>query len=184
VEDKQLWGNIKNGDKTALKQLHDTYFHQMCLYAHKTVNDPGLIEELVSDCFIKIWENRKKIEIRVSVKHYIFLMLRNSIADLHRKKQTLQETLNEIPDLPDENYFDEQQQYALLYNALEKLPAQRKKILMLAIFESMSYNQIAETLDISRNTVKTQIARAYRFLKETLDPADFYLFCFFRKKNN
>jgi len=40
----------------------------------------------------------------------------------------------------------------------------------------MSYNEIAENLHISRNTVKTQIGRAYRSLKEMLDPKDFNFF--------
>ncbi len=182
MEDKQLWENIKTGDKQALNELHYKYFHQMSLYAHKSTNNSGIVEELVSDCFIKIWENRKKINIKISVKNYIFLILRNSIVDYHRKKQVLQETLENVPEIADENYFDEQKQYALLYQALEKLPRQRRKILELAIFESLSYKQIAEKLNITRNTVKTQIARAYRLLKESLDPKDFYLFYFFSQK--
>ena len=182
MEEKSLWENIKAVDRQALNKLHDKYFHQMCLYSHKSINDSGLIEELVSDCFIKIWENRSKITIRASVKNYMFLILRNSIVDYYRKKQTFHELIIELPEIAEEIYFDEQKQYALLYKALEKLPRQRRKILELAIFDSLSYNQIAEKLDISRNTVKTQIARAYRFLKETLNPIDFYLLYFFYRK--
>lgn len=68
----------------------------------------------------------------------------------------------------DEEAFDEQEQYQALYSTLEKLPLQRRRILEMAIFDSLSYNEIAEKLKISRNTVKTQIGRAYRFLKENL----------------
>ncbi|MCD6366637.1 MAG: sigma-70 family RNA polymerase sigma factor [Bacteroidales bacterium] len=182
MEDKRLWKNIKNGDREALNKLHKKYFHQMCLYAHKSTNESGIVEELVSDCFIKIWENRRRINIKVSVKNYIFLMLRNSIVDYFRKKQIFQEPMEKLPEIADESYFDEQKQYALLYQALEKLPQQRRKILELAVFDSQSYNEIAQKLNISKNTVKTQIARAYRFLKETLDPKDFYLFYFFARQ--
>ena len=182
MEDKRLWENMKSGDKQALNKLHAKYFHQMCLYAHKSTNNSGIVEELVSDCFIKLWENRKKINIKISVKNYIFLILRNSIIDFFRKKQIHTETLENLPEICDESYFDEQKHYALLYQALEKLPEQRRKILELAVFESLSYKQIAEKLNISRNTVKTQIARAYRFLKESLDPKDFYIFYFLSQK--
>ena len=182
MEDKRLWENIQTGDKQALNKLHKKYFHQMCLYAHKSTNHSGIVEELVSDCFIKLWENRKKINIKISVKNYIFLILRNSIIDFFRKKQIHTETLENVPEIADESYFDEQKHYALLYQALEKLPEQRRKILELAVFESLSYKQIAEKLNISRNTVKTQIARAYRFLKESLVPKDFYLFYLFSQK--
>ena len=182
MEDKRLWENIKSGDKQALNELHIKYFHQMCLYANKSTNNSGLVEELVSDCFIKIWENRSKIDIKSSVKSYIFLILRNSIIDYYRKKNSFLETVGELPEIADESYFDEQKEYALLYNTLEKLPQQRRKILELAVYNSLSYSEIADRLDISKNTVKTQIARSYRFLKESLDPKDFCLFFFFSQK--
>jgi len=52
----------------------------------------------------------------------------------------------------------------------------------MAVFDSFTYDQIAERLHISKNTVKTQIARAYRFLKESLDPKDFNFFLFVHRK--
>lgn len=176
MEDQQIWEEIKKGNKLALRELHDKYFHQVCLYAFRATSDSGLAEEMVSGCFIKIWENRDRIDIKVSVKHYLFLMARNSVVDCQRKRKILIEPLDKIPEPADEEVFDDQKKYANLYAVLEKLPAQRKNILELAVFQSLSYNDIAERLQISRNTVKTQISRAYRFLKENLDPEEFYFF--------
>ena len=178
MSDKLIWENIAKGDKNALKQLHEKYFYQMGLYAHKMLHDDQIAEELVSDCFIKIWENRKKIEIESSVKHYLFLMLRNGIVDHFRKKRIVStEPIENINDPASEEYFDEQKQYAKLYQFLQKLPEQRRKILEMAVFDSLTYAEIAQKLDITKNTVKTQIGRAYRFLKENLESTDFYLFC-------
>ena len=92
------------------------------------------------------------------------------------------EVFAELPDIADEAEFDEQSRYAKLYKAVSKLPEQRQKVLELAVYESLSYQEIADTLHVSRNTVKTQISRAYRFLKETLEPRDFYFFCLLQKK--
>lgn len=173
MEDLYLWENIKKGSKTDLKQLHNRYFSQLCLYAFKSAKNTEVMEELVSDCFIKLWENRKSIEIKTSVKHYIFLMLRNSIIDYQRKKKFVTVQIEEISDPASEDYFNDQKEYAVLYSAIEKLPEQRRRILELAVFESLSYNQIAEKLHISRNTVKTQICRAYHFLKEKIQAGKF-----------
>ena len=183
MDDKVIWEKIRHGNKLALKRLHEKYFSQMCLYAYKSTQDTGIVEELVSDCFIKLWENRKKIEIKTSVKHYIFLMLRNAVIDHHRKKRFFTEPLTEIQDPGSETFFDEQKEYAVLYTAIEKLPQQCRRILELAAFEALSYDQIAENLQISRNTVKTQMARAYRFLREKLNPKDFLFFYFIRRKH-
>lgn len=150
----------------------------------KTVRDNQLVEIIVSDCFIKIWENRKKIEIKTSLKSYLYRILRNQIIDYYRGKQENAELIGELPDIPTEVEFDEQQRYAKLYHVISKLPEQRKKVLELAVFDSLTYQQIADKLDISKNTVKTQIARAYRFLKESLEPRDFYFFCLLQKKIN
>jgi len=176
-DDLTLWKNIQHGDTRALKVLHGRYYYQMYLYAKKSYHNHSGLEEAVSDCFIKLWSKRSEIVIERSVKSFLFVILRNSLLDLIRKKNgiiTLDViSLPEIPDTETQNEFD---QYARLYLALEKLPEQRRRILELAVFESYSYIQIAEKLDISVNTVKTQMGRAYRFLKEELDPASINLF--------
>ncbi len=177
VEDLILWENIKSGDTKSLNKLHVLYFHQMCLYAHKTIHDHQLIENIVSDCFIILWERRKRIEIKTSVKSYLYRILRNQIIDHYRRKHDNVEILDNLPDIPGESEFDELQRYTKLYSVISKLPDQRRLILEMAVFDSLSYQQIADKLHISKNTVKTQIARAYRFLKESLEPRDFYLFC-------
>jgi RNA polymerase sigma-70 factor (ECF subfamily) len=182
LEDFKLWGNIKKGDAKSLNKLHALYFRQMCLFAKKTVHDNQLVESIVSNCFIKIWENRKKVEIKTSVKSYLYQILRNQITDHYRGKQEKAELPGELPDIPNEIEFDEQERYIKLYKAISKLPEQRKNILELAVFDSLTYQQIADKLNISKNTVKTQMARAYRFLKESLEPRDFYFFCLLQKK--
>jgi len=178
MDDRRLWENIKKGNKESLKILHDRYFHQMILYTLKSVHETGEVEELVSDCFIKLWENKKKIEIKESVKSYLFFVLRNSIVDNYRAKRIITESLEQeqVTDIADEFYFDEQSRYADLYHTINKLPVQRKKILEMAVFDEMTYQEIADSLEISKNTVKTQIGRAYRFLKENLNSKSFLYF--------
>lgn len=186
VEDSTIWKEIKQNDRKALRKLHDKYFHQMYLYASRSTNgNEGLAEELVSDCFIKLWENRKKIEIHESAKHFLFIMLHNHIIDHLRKKKLFTEPLTQDYAVPgDEKFFDDQKQYARLYQAVKKLPDQCRKVLELAIFESLSYQEIAEKLHISKNTVKTQIGRAYKHLREMLDPKDFIFFLIIREKRS
>ena len=187
MEDTKLWENIRKGDKGALKILHKKYYHQMYLYTAKsTGSDASLAEELVSDCFIKIWENRHRIQIHYSLKQYLFSILHNSIIDSFRKKRIQTVTFNEdIKITSEEKEFEDQLKYATLYQLLDKLPPQCRRILDLAVFESLTYNEISLKLQISKNTVKTQIGRAYRFLKENLDPKDFNFFIVvFKNINN
>jgi RNA polymerase sigma-70 factor (ECF subfamily) len=58
--------------------------------------------------------------------------------------------------------------YNLMYEAIEKMPDQRRRILKMAAFEEKSYAEISKELGISVNTVKTQMSRAYKFLRNEL----------------
>ncbi len=175
-DDLTLWENIRNGDTQALKVMHDRYYYQMYLYAIKLYHNQTGLDEAVSDCFIKLWTKRSYMVIERSGKSYLFVMLRNGLIDLARKKRDIilleVSSATEPPDNETQHEFDH---YARLYNALEQLPALPRRILELAVFESYSYAQIAEKLQISVNTVKTQIGRAYRFLKEELGPKSIQL---------
>lgn len=183
MDDRSIWKKIVEGDVNALRQLHDRYYHGLWLWAVKNTRNESLAEELVSDCFIKLWDSRRKISIEKSVKSYLFLMLRNQfISHARKSKHELVFDDNKFPDLPDVTEMNDQDFYAELYKAIQKIPEQRRKILELAVFESQSYKEIALRLGISVNTVKTQMGRSYQFLKEELDPKNFSLLHFFMKK--
>lgn len=176
-EDLKIWERIRSGDATAVKSLHNKYFYQLHLYGKKFCHNSSFLDEAVSDCFIKLWTRRNDLVINRSVKSYLFLMLRNGLIDiLRRKDHTLHFEEGSVPDLPDDEMHDELDRYAKLYSTLERLPEQRRHILELAVFESFTYAQIAEKLHISVNTVKTQMGRAYRFIKEELDPKSLQFF--------
>ena len=183
MDDQNIWGKIVHGDVDALSVLHGKYYYQLWLWASKYTRNETLAEELVSDCFIRLWERRQHILIEKSLKSYLYLMLRNLIVSQARKsKHELLIGSDNLPDVPDEVTISNQDYYAALYRAIQKIPGQRRKILELAAFESFTYKEIAIQLGISVNTVKTQMGRAYQFLKEELDPNNFLLFHFFLKK--
>lgn len=182
MDDQSLWNKIVDGDVDALRMLHEKYYNRLWLWAGKYTRNEALAEELVSDCFIKLWDGRRKIIIEKSLKSYLFLMLRNQITSHSRKsKHEFVFDAGNVPDVPDETEINSQDFYAELYAAIGRLPEQRRRILELAAFESLSYKEIADRLNISVNTVKTQMGRAYQFLKEELDPKNFLLFHFFMK---
>ena len=183
-DDQKIWEKIQHGDASAVKVLHDRYYYQLYFFGKKICKNPSVLDETVSDCFIKLWTKRNDLIISRSVKSYLFLMLRNGLIDLHRKKGKMVYTEDGLfPDLPDEEVSGEPDRYAILYNTLEKLPEQRRRILEMAVFDACSYAQIAEALHISINTVKTQMGRAYRFIKEEMDPKSMQLLFMLTSQN-
>lgn len=185
--DQSLWEQIRTGDVNALRHLHQRYFMALCLFAQKSLKQLPVAEELVSTCFLRLWENRQHIDIRHSVRAYLYFMVRNQSIDYLRANKSAELLAkHELPEIATEEEMNQEEFYASLYHAIAKLPEQRRHILELAAFDSLSYRQIAERLDISINTVKTQMGRAYHFLKEELGSKrmTFILSIFFKAGNS
>jgi RNA polymerase sigma-70 factor (ECF subfamily) len=129
----------------------------------------------VSDVYLKIWQKRKQIEIKQEVKSYFFRCVYNACIDyMNTNMQSKQNQTVRITDkmkdyigLDDEYIF---QQLSLpeveidVRDVINQLPPKCKEIFCLSRFEELSYNEISENLNISVNTVKTQISRALNFL--------------------
>lgn len=173
--DLEIWNQIRAGKSKALKLLYERYYSALCAFAFKSFPERPVVEELVDNCFVRLWEQRKTIQIQHSVKSYLYFMVRNQLIDFVRSnKSNLLSYQSDLPEnIPGEDEIDEQEFYATLYRAINKLPEQRRKVLELAAFESLSYKEIAQRLDISINTVKTQMGRSYQFLKEELGTSKF-----------
>jgi len=74
MDDQSIWSKIVSGDVVALRNLLDKYYYQLWLWASKYTCDEALAEELVADCFIKLWERREHILIEKSLKSYLYLV--------------------------------------------------------------------------------------------------------------
>ncbi|MDX9881196.1 MAG: RNA polymerase sigma-70 factor [Prolixibacteraceae bacterium] len=183
--DEQIWEKIKAGDKTVFRLLFDEYYSSLCLYANSVINNLELSQDLVSDCFVRIWERRETIDIQSSLKHYLLLSVRNAIYSYLRSPESRKDDLNSIigklENTPAEEYNLEKEEAIIRVKKLiDELPEQRRKILEMAVFNGKTYKEIAEILHISVNTVNTQMSRAYGFLRDKLSKDDLFLLFFFR----
>ena len=184
--DKAIWLKVKSGDKQAFRLLFDEYYSSLCLYANSVMNNLELSQDLVSDCFVRLWERKEIIQIESSLKNYLLFSVRNSIYSYLRSPESRKADINSIMDrlenTPVEEYDLEKEETILhVCKLIEELPEQRKKILELAAFNGKSYREIAEILGISVNTVNTQMSRAYRFLRDRLNSDNILLWFYFKK---
>lgn len=182
-----IWSKIKAGDKQAFRLFFEEYYSSFCLYANSILDDLELSQDIVSDCFVKIWERKDKIQIKTSIEKYVLLSVRNSIYSYLRSPRSRNVDSDYIigllEDTPIEEYdIEKEETIQRVYKLIEELPEQRRRILELATFKGMSYMEIAERLNISVNTVKTQLSRAYHFLREKLIDDNLILWLIFRKE--
>ena len=176
---QNLWQKVKKGNIRAFEILYKCYFSSLCLYSYGLIPDEELVKEIVNDVFLKVWDKRSEIGIQCGIKPYLFRCVHNACLDHLRLKKNLRKNqITEISDKireladPDEEYIFQQIALKRLEKdvsmSIDKLPDKCKEIFILSRYELLSYTEISERLNISVNTVKTQISRALDSLRVSL----------------
>jgi RNA polymerase sigma-70 factor (ECF subfamily) len=178
--DHELLRLVKNNDEEFLKLLFRLYYSRLCNYAATFVKVQDIAEEIVQETFIKFWETRASLQIDHSFRSYIFRSVHNNCINYLKKSEMLRKQSklmadeilyhNEValrnfrPAIIDDLISEELE--TKLSGILDDLPPQARKIFMLSRFEQKSYIEIADTLKISVNTVKTQMKRTLGKMRE------------------
>ncbi len=161
-------------------------YHAACLVALRYVKDAEEAEDLVQEVFLHIWEKRDQINVRGNLRNYLYISVKNaSINYVQRSKEsftTLDNADLSLSFVDSDEEFAKEEFASKVSRAIEQLPPQCKKIFLLAYLNNLSYQQIAETLQLSKNTVKTQMGIAYKLLREHLkDSIVNFFFLLFRR---
>lgn len=140
-----------------------------------------MAEEIVSDTFMRIWENRKSLHINTSVKSYLFqAVCNNSLLYLRKlkKDQSIQEyfesTLSEniafytLSEEVEEQSLTMERINSTIEEAVVQLPGQQQKVFRLKRFEGKKNKEIADELGISVKTVEMHLAKATLALRQKL----------------
>ena len=156
-------------DKEEFKSIFDSYYPALCLFASNIVIDDAVAEDLVQEVFIKLWEKTEPLNNEYALKTFLYNAVKNKCLNhlehskvVQKHKEHTHIVLKDNSEI--NNLIIEEETHRLIYNAIDELPAQCKNILLLSI-NGLKNNEIAEELDISANTVKTQKKIAYKQLK-------------------
>ncbi|NDV45597.1 RNA polymerase sigma-70 factor [Paludibacter sp. 221] len=177
MQDKQLIEKIRLGDMKAFRLLFDNYYALMCAVAYEYVRDDHASRNIADDVMLNVWEKRKELEISVSIKSYLLRAVRNRSIDFIRKNKSETSAVNydEIQEkdcfTPDEELFERILLLELqnkINDITDTMPPETRKVFMMSRYEDKTYNQIAEELNISINTVKYHIKQALGILRSGL----------------
>ena len=164
-------------NKQEFRKLFDLYYPALCLYALAIVHDNFLAEDLVQEVFITLWEKSDDFDNMHAIRTFLYTSVKNKCLNIleHEKvirkhKEYVQHEL--MNDTLLNNQIIEEETHRLIYTAINELPSECRNILLLGI-SGLKNKEIAEELQLSVNTVKTQKKIAYRYLKIKLK--DIYL---------
>jgi RNA polymerase sigma-70 factor (ECF subfamily) len=171
-DDPQLQERFMAGDMSAYEALFHRYYPPLTGYAFKIVRDTDTARDLVQDLFVRIYQNRESIEIKFSFKAYCYQGVRNSCLkhlERHKNHERHHEQIAAVSDQSvDRDMLVESEDEYRIYQAIETLPEQCRKIFWMNRMDGKKNGEIAVELGISKRTVETQISKALKILREKL----------------
>ena len=172
--------SIKLTDETQFRSIFDIYYISLCVFANQYVENGALAADIVQECFVKLWQLRDDFMYVHQIKSFLYTSVRNKSLNELEHTKVMNEYAQKVQEMSKDSFFQDkviaEESYRILVDAIEKLPPQMKSIMQLAL-EGKSNPEIAETLNISGETVHSQKKIAYRKLRVYLK--DYYYLVFY-----
>lgn len=163
----------------SVEEIFKANYKELCVTAYYYLKDISEAEDLVQDIFVKIIEQHKVEQVNNMVGYLRAAVRNESLKRIKKRGQT--QPIEENMLFYNETATEEENALALkkkieLYKQIEALPEQCKKVFLLSVVDDLKYQEVADTLNISINTVKTQMKKAFKTLREVLKDTQFFLF--------
>lgn len=182
-KEEQILAAVNLKDQQGWELLYDRYYATLCSFVANILKQQEDVEDLVQEIFITIWENKRIFTDIKELTNYLYRACYNN-ALLYIRNNQIHDTILDTLRQKNEEEDEEEILYALavkeeiirqLYMEIEELPAEQRRIILLRI-EGYSWEEIAERLGISINTVKTQRSRSFKFLRNKLGDSVYWIF--------
>ncbi|MGQ0764307.1 MAG: RNA polymerase sigma-70 factor [Gemmatimonadota bacterium] len=175
-DDTELIARIRGGDERALEEVFRAHYAAMCSVVRRIVFAPDVAEELVQDVFFKLWARRESMTEIDSLRTYLYRAARNTALN-HLRRKRLENAHEQKEASKGEPASVESTDDAAaaadladaVRAAVEKLPERCREIFLMSRDGGLTYGQIATELGISIKTVETQMGRALRSLRLSLE---------------
>ena len=142
--------------------------------AYNIVRDADSARDVVQEVFLKLWQNKDKVEFGEQIRHYLFKATAHTALNHIRqqKKLTLldEDHIRSFQAYPSRDDISFKELELKVRNAIDQLPPKCRAIYILSRHEGMKYQEIADTLEISVKTVENQMGIALEKLREQLKP--------------
>ena len=170
--ERELVIKLKGGDSFAFEVLFYKYRNKVKGFAVKLVPAQIDPEEIVQEVFVKLWLKKEAVDPDKDFQSYLFSIAKHLVLD-HLKSAVNRKLYFVGEHFQQDLLMDESAENPVAYDTEEKLqklineiPERRREIFRLSRFEGLSYKQIAQRLNITENTVDSQIRNALNFLRK------------------
>ena len=159
-------------DFITIFRQHEYKLHTLALRLTKS---DQYAKDIVQDVFLSLWSQQDQIDDIRNIEAYLYRITENKVVDFLRKaavnqrlKQALFQNLREIIHNDTEDRVEARECASIIRTAIDNLPPQRKLIYEMNREKGLSYQEIADELQVSRHTVKNQLFSALQSIRHFL----------------
>lgn len=142
-------------------------------FAKRYVSNQHIIEDIIQDCYVKLWDNIDNLGHISDAKLYMFSMIKNAALNFNKREQrtqfidNIEEHFNLEENLhPSNSFIDEifeEEANTTLAKALSTLPKKQRKVILMSL-SGYKNSEIATMLGVTENSVKSRKKRAMQKL--------------------
>jgi RNA polymerase sigma factor (sigma-70 family) len=173
--EKDLLLRLQQNDENALASLMQMYYDDLYNYAARFTKDDGLIKDCIQEVFISLWQRRESADTILSPKYYFLRAIKNKILkSLHKNIRTatsarLQDEYDFFHEFSIERVIIEKQvseeKAEKLRKTLALLTKRQTEIIYLKYYQYLDHGQIAELMNVSRQSVYNLLHEAIHKLR-------------------
>lgn len=174
--DKKLLKSLKRGDVCAFKRVFELYRNRLYYFVFSYTKSEYISEEIIQEIFIKIWEERKQIDLKKSFHSYIFVLAKNRtfnyLRDASRresvKKELWKNLSRQYEHIESDLFYSEYQD--VVDDIVQSFPQTERSVYRLSVEEGKDNSEIATLLGIQKKTVRNHLWKAKHSIKSQLRP--------------
>lgn len=165
------FNRFKSGEQNAFRKIFDAYQQIIYKYILSYCKNSEEAEELVQEVFVLLFVNRLKIDNAAGIYPYLFVVAKRMTISNFKRKIVQSKYLDHLSyswkeECSDtEKDLDASELSTALRRIIEKLPSRQQEIYCLNRFEDLSYQEIADKIGVSKNTVKNHLIAASKTVK-------------------
>lgn len=177
MSDEILWSKLKQGDAKALREIYDLHICDLENYCKKFTKDIELIEDVLHDMFVNIWQKRDTIGHTDSIMSYLCVALRRDLIKRINKSALIislenTEKLDTNFSISAEDILIQEENSKIdkikLEKAFEHLSHRQREAIYLKYYNEMSYEEICTVMDINYQSVRNLISKGILLLREKM----------------
>ncbi|POY36279.1 hypothetical protein C3K47_11020 [Solitalea longa] len=172
MDDSFILEQLFADEAKGFKSLFDNYYKPLCLQAFLMLNDEGEAQDIVQAFFVKLWQEKQYLQINTSLKSYLKSAIRNTCLNRIKQRKLFKEgELEEayiVVDESAEKLLENKELQYQMDKALNTLPEQCRAVFTSVALDNKKYQEAADEMGISINTVKTQLKRAFLKMREQM----------------